>query len=696
MNILLILPELNLGGVETATLDLAKYLIRLGHKTVVVSNSGELLKDFESCGAIHYQLPVHRKSLFTAVKMVERLEEIIKKEEITVVHAQSRVPAWIAYFAARKTKTVFITTCHGYYSKHIFSKVMGWGKRVIAISNVIARHMIDDFCVLHERIKLIPSGIDLEKFRQMPIDARKKDQLNVGIIGRLTPLKGHLYFIKAMAKVVKVIPNVKIWIVGDAPSSKEAYKEQLQILVKRLGLTNNTEFLGNQKDIPTVISHLDCLALATTVPEAFGRVIIEAQACKVPVVATRVGGVVDIIEDEKTGLLVPPADPESMAQSVLKILKNPELAHNLAQNAYIKVKEEYSAQLMAERILDVYKEASQNFNILIIKFSSLGDIILSTAAIRAIREKFGPDYKISFLVGVESKDALLTCPYIDKLLVCDFKNKDKGIKGLLKLGSVLRNKNFDMVIDLQNNRKSHILSGLTFSFARYGYDNKKLSFLLNHRVKDDAPLMAPVPHQFKILNMLGIELKDYGLELWPTQEDQNYIDEMLSSEWLSANQRIIGINISASKKWLSKSWPLDNLARLCEELGRADMRIVITGTENDLSVGNKLTGMVRDVKIINACGRTTVNQLACLVKRCKVYISCDSAPLHIAASVGTAFVALFGPTEPLRHLPPAKDFVLIKKDLPCSPCYKPKCKTKECMELITTEEVLEAVKKLLI
>ena len=92
---------------------------------------------------------------------------------------------------------------------------------------------------------------------------------------------------------------------------------------------------------------------------------------------------------------------------------------------------------------------------------------------------------------------------------------------------------------------------------------------------------------------------------------------------------------------------------------------------------------------------TSVNQLACLIKRCTVYISPDSASLHIAASQGVPFIALFGPTDCRRHLPPAKDFIVINKDLTCSPCYKPKCKTKKCMELITPEEVLGAVDRLI-
>ena len=695
MKVLQILPELNVGGVETGTLDLARYLVKSGHKAVVVSAGGELVKDIESYGAIHYQLPVHKKSIFTMLKMIPRLVEIIKKEEIDIVHARSRVPAWIAYFASRKTGRVFITTCHGYYKMHPFSYVMGWAKRVIVLSNVIGRHMIDDFGVAHERIKLIPRSVDLERFRYLSPAEKRRKEFNVGIIGRLNPIKGHLYFLKAMAEVARVIPRLKIWVVGDAPPSKEAYKEQIDILVKRLGLAHATHFLGTQKDIPAILTNLDLLVLATTTHEAFGRVIVEAEASGVPVVATRVGGVIDIIEDGKNGLLVPPADPASMAEAVIRIYKDKTLAVKLAEKAYQKVKEKYNVETMVKNTLDVYREALGFFKILVIKFSSSGDIILSTAAIRAIKEKFSPNYKISFLVSAESKDILLNCPQIDELLVCDLKNKDRGLKGLLKLAAVLRKKNFDIVIDLQNNRKSHFLCAFSLALNRYGYDNKKFGFLLNHRIKDEKPPIDPVTHQFRILKMLGIELENHQLELWPKPQDQRYIDEFLSSEWVSANQQIVGINISASQRWLTKNWPLHHIAELCEELSGRDIRVVITGVEKDLKQAGTLMNMVKNAKLLNACAKTNINQLACLIKKCNIYISFDSAPLHIACAVGTPFIALFGPTDPRRHLPPAKDGIVIRKDLPCSPCYRSKCKTKRCMELIGPQEVLEAIDKLL-
>ncbi|MFA5200519.1 MAG: lipopolysaccharide heptosyltransferase II [Candidatus Omnitrophota bacterium] len=696
MKILQVVPELNVGGVETGTLDLSKYLVRLGHKSVVVSSGGSLTKELEAKGAKHYTLPVNKKSVISILKLIPILTEIIIKEEIDIVHARSRVPAWIAYFACRRTKAIFISTCHGYYKKHFFSIVMGWAKRVIVLSNVIARHMIEDFSVPHERIKLVPRSVDLEKFKYLDPKEKRKETFNVGIIGRITPLKGHLHFIKAMARISRVIPRLKIWIVGDASSSKEAYKEEVQVLVRRLGLWHCTEFLGTQRDIPGILAHLDLVVLATTTHEAFGRVIVEAQASGVPVVATKVGGVIDIIEDGKNGLLVPPADPKNMSDAIMRIFKDTDLAKELAENAYNKVKEKYNVELMVKNTLDVYREALSNFNILIIKLSSLGDIILSTAALRAIREKYPrQNYKISLLTGEESKDVLLRCPYIDELLVCDLKNKDKGLQGLWKIGSILRKKYFDTIIDLQNSRASHILSYLSGSLNRYGYKNKKLSFLLNYTIKDEKPLIDPVAHQFKVLKMLGVDLLDNRLELWPSLEDLKAVDELLNAQWLSQTQKIVGINLSASKRWSTKTWPLEYLVDLCEELGLKDIRVVITGTNEDVPFANTLINSLKNTKVINACGKTSVNELAVLIKKCDVFVSADSSPLHIASAVGTPFVALFGPTDPRRHLPPGKNQIVINKGLKCSPCYKSKCRPKRCMMQIDPQEVLEAVEKLL-
>jgi ADP-heptose:LPS heptosyltransferase len=207
--------------------------------------------------------------------------------------------------------------------------------------------------------------------------------------------------------------------------------------------------------------------------------------------------------------------------------------------------------------------------------------------------------------------------------------------------------------------------------------------------------MDPVTHQFRVLKMLGIDLLDNSLELWPSPEDALQVENLLNAQWLSDAQKIVGINISASKRWSTKLWPREYLTQLCTELGFRDIRVVITGTADDLVYANMLVSSLKNTKIINACGKTSVNELAVLIKKCNVFISADSSPLHIASAVGTPFIALFGPTDARRHLPPSKNCIVIKKDLECSPCYKTKCRSKRCMAEITSGEVLAALEKLI-
>ena len=697
MNILQILPELNVGGVETGTHDLAKYLVKQGHKSVVVSNGGALVPELEKQGSIHYVLPVHKKSIFTILWSIPKLIEIIRKEEIDIIHARSRVPAWIAFFAARSTGKAFITTCHGYYKTHFASSPMSWGKLVICPSQVIANHMNKDFGVPLERIRLVLRGVDLERFKFILPDEKQSKVFNIGIIGRLSPLKGHTYFLRAIAGVVRQVssPAIKVWIVGDASGRHQAYKHELEALVKRLGLGDLIEFLGTQQDIAGVLSGLNLLVLASVCHEAFGRVIIEAQAAGVPVIATRVGGAVDIIDDNLTGILVPPADVEGLSQAIIRIMKDKSLSADLAKNAYEKLKQKFSLELMSKNTLDVYQEALSQRNVLVIKFSSLGDVVLIGPSLRAIRNKFPrPNYRISVLVNTPYQEVLFNCPYIDELIVSDLKDRDKGLRGLLKISQDLRKRNFEFLIDFQNNRKSHLLGFLSFIPGRYGY-RRKLGFLLNHSLADSRVSGGPVEHQFRILKMLDIEVGDSSLELWPSKEDEGYIENFLNEQWLGQRQILVGMNLSASKKWQSKIWPREYIVRLCEDLAAKGIRIVFTGEAQDLSEVGKIADLLKKAKPIVACGKTGINQLVSLIKRCQVFISSDSAPLHIACAVRTPYIALFGPTDPDRHLVPGYKGFVFYKNLSCSPCYKPRCKTRACMFAIKPEEVMEAIKKLL-
>ena len=696
MNVLQVIPELNVGGVETGTVDFAKYLLQHGHRAVVVSNGGELVPGLESLGARHYCLPVHRKSLWTIARTVQALRDIILREEIDIVHARSRVPAWIAYFACRKTKAAFITTCHGHYKNRFFSQVMGWSKLVIVPSKVIGRHMVDHFNVLPRSIRCIARSVDLEKFKVQRDSPSEGPRCVVTIIGRITPLKGHAYFLRAMAKVIRTIPYARVWIVGDAPAKKPANRHELEILARRLGIESYVEFLGNRRDIPQILAKSDILVLSTITQEAFGRVILEAQAAGVPVVATKVGGVVDIIDDDATGLLVMPKDTDAMADAVIRIANDRGLANRLVSRAKAKLKNDFLLEHMALRTIAVYEELLSSLNILVIKIGSMGDVVLVTASLRAIRKKF-PHAKIHCVVGKESRLILHNCPYLDGIIVYDIKDRDRGWLGVLKLSRKLRKYRFDIAIDFQNNRKSHVLSFLSFARESYGYNNGKWGRLLSFSLKDEKKDLSPVAHQFRVLERLGIQYPANAyLELWPSPKDKQYAQMLLDSEWLGNNPDIVGINIAASAKWQTKNWPLEHMARLCDMLSARNIRIIITGMAKDKALAHHFLSMTRS-KPANFVGKTDILQLAAMIKMCKVFVTPDSAPMHVAAAMQVPVVVFFGPTDSRRHIPPAKKIIILEKKLACAPCYSSRCRilTHACMRDIRPEEVTREIESLI-
>jgi len=692
VNILQVVPKLESGGVETGVVDLARELISRGHKAVVISSGGELVKELDSIGARHYILPVHSKNPYIILRMIGRITEVIRKERIDIVHARSRACAWSSYFACLKTGCNFITTCHGYYNTHFMSRVMGWGKRVIVPSVTIGRHMIDDFGVSVDVICHIPRGVDLERFQFNPSYLRPKTSFTVGIIARLTPIKGHKYFLKAISKIVRKIPEIRAVIIGEASADKQRYKEELIVLIRQLGISSYVEFLGRRSDIPQLLSELDVLVMATTTQEAFGRVLIEAGAVGIPVIGTKVGGIVEIIEDNKDGLLVQPEDPEAIAEAILRLYHNKDLVKRFVQRARKKVEERFSLEKMAEDTINLYSEVVNSFKILVIKISSLGDVILVIPSLRALRARFKTAH-ISLLVDLRYKDVLQNCPYIDELLSYDIKDTPIFSKRFNHIAKSLRKEHFDCIVDLQNNAKSHLLGFLSMSPKRYGYRNKKLGFLLNNGIKDIEKPQDPISHQGRLLNILGIDIIDRNLCLWPKEEDRAYVENLLAAEWLGKNQELVGLNISASKRWQTKRWPLKKFAKLSDRLvDNHNVRILITGDSYDRQEAENLARLTKSKPIIT-CGKTTLLQFAALVSKCKVLITTDTAAMHIAAAMKTPFVALFGPTDPERHLPPAENYTLIYKRLKCSPCYKPRCKSLECMEKISVDEVYAAASK---
>ncbi len=696
MKVLQILPSLEVGGVERGVLDLARAMKKEGEECIVISSGGELVQELQKMGISHYTLPVHQKSLFSLF-LIPKIAEIIRRDRIDIVHARSRVPAWLAWFAARQTGKPFVTTCHGYYSSHFLSRVMGWGKRVIVISRVIGRHMVDDFDVPPQRIRMVHRGIDLSQF---PFSNKRFDEkqqtLRLINVGRFSPIKGQVEFLRAIHLLRRrQLPQIEVWLVGSEAKGKTKYTQKIHQTIQQLGLESCVKLLGTRRDVGDLVAQTDLLVLSTLVPEAFGRVIIEAGAVGTPVIATRLGGVLDVIDHNENGLLVPPGEIQAMAEAMFEILTDRQKAKQLALKLREKVEKQFTLELMTKQTLAVYREVEREKKILVLKLGAMGDLILGTPSFRMIRERF-PDASISLLVDKKWSALVSSCPYLNEAIPVNREKLNQPLY-LLKLAKQIRREGYDLCVDLQNSKWTHLLAALSGIPERYGFYRGIFGFLVNRPDRSFEVADSPVKHQFRILSKIGVKQLDETLELWPDHDSEHRVREWLSSKGSEAASKVVGLAVGSSPNWPTKRWPLENFKELSEDLiKKHDCRVVLLGTEED-SEWMKDFPNGHSEKLINLIGKTSLQDLVSLVKSLDVLVTGDTAPLHIAAATRTKIVSLFGPTDSKRHMPPAANrAIVLTRHLPCQPCYKGECRNQEnlaCLKKISVGEVLQAVQK---
>ncbi|MDD5618533.1 MAG: lipopolysaccharide heptosyltransferase II, partial [Candidatus Omnitrophica bacterium] len=373
---------------------------------------------------------------------------------------------------------------------------------------------------------------------------------------------------------------------------------------------------------------------------------------------------------------------------VIKLLGNPILMQEYSANLRKKVENEFSLERMAKETLDVYKQALQDKKILVVKLGGLGDLILATPSLKILRKTF-PHAKVSLLIDERFKAIMENCPYVDQLILFDRKNKKSW-----ELISELQKNNFDISIDFKNSDFTHIVSYLAKIPLRYGFSRGISGFLLNcaEKLFKDLP-EEPVKQQFRLLNKLGVVSFDDALELWPAKQDDEFIKRALNDRGISENDKVVGLAIGASLKWPTKNWPIENFSQLSKALIQKGFKVVLLG-EGYLK--EKLEFFPEDKNIVSFIGDTNLSQLISLIKRLNVLVTPDSAPMHIASAVKTKIIALFGPTDPKKHIPPAKEIEVLVKHIDCQPCYKRNCVNKEkmaCLKKISVEEVLSAITK---
>lgn len=334
--------------------------------------------------------------------------------------------------------------------------------------------------------------------------------------------------------------------------------------------------------------------------------------------------------------------------------------------------------------------------ILLINLGGLGDCLLSMPSLRLLKLSYS-QARISLLTVGRSTGLFEDFKFIDEIII--FK---PGLAAKVALFYKLRKSGFDMVINMRpltsifSSIKMAILFFVINARYKIGRDTENRGFFLNVKIPEgDYAKMHDLDYYFYMLEALGLNSQERGIDLILGEEESNYIDKFLAQQGVGRNDILIGINPGAST--MSRRWPLENFAKLINLLkARSNCKIIITASREEGRIISRLMSLI-NLSAIDASDRTNPKQLLALIKRCRLFISNDAGPMHLAAALHVPLIALFGPGDITRYDPRRlwDKAVVFDKRIDCAPCFKARCRSMECFKCITAEEVADAAIKLL-
>lgn len=373
--VLQVIPQLETGGAERTTLDMAEALVAAGGAAwVYCEPGGRMEPELRELGGQVLHGPAGSKNPWTMlVANPARLVDLIHAERLELIHARSRAPAWGALRAARMAGVPFVTTYHGIYNarsglKRWYNSIMARGDLVIANSQFTADHLIAQHGTDRSKVRVIPRGVDLDRFDPGVVDPARLQALRQawGIVGddrpvvllpgRLTGWKGQRPFIRAIGQLAREGLTVTAILAGDA-QGRDAYAAELSALAQAEGVSALVKAVGNCADMPAAMLVADVVVCPSLDPEAFGRTAAEAQAMGRPVIASNIGGARETVETGVTGLLTEPGDVPALAAAIRQLLEagtEPRNAMGAAGRA--RVERLFSKRALQQATLAVYAE----------------------------------------------------------------------------------------------------------------------------------------------------------------------------------------------------------------------------------------------------------------------------------------------------------------------------------------------------
>jgi len=369
MRILQIASHLNVGGVTSHLLSLSHALAARGHQLIVASGGGQLESGAGTGGLTHWRAPLHTSVEFSpqVVSAGRQLAARLAQRPVDLLHAHTRVAQVVAERLSRAAGVPYVTTWHGFFRRNLGRR--WWpctGELTIAISEPVRRHLLRDFHLPAERIRLIPHGIDPAPF-ETPADPSAAQRLRerarvatagplIGTVARLVASKGVDQVIRSLPQVRASVPEAQLLVVGDG-----AMRPHLERLAASLDVAEAVHFAGALSETRTALSLMDVFVFLPAEQEGFGLSLLEAMASGRPIVAVRRGGGASWVLDESdAGIMVEPQDPAGLAAAILRLLQDGRSARQGGERARAAVKARYTLERMVRQVEQVYEECVDN------------------------------------------------------------------------------------------------------------------------------------------------------------------------------------------------------------------------------------------------------------------------------------------------------------------------------------------------
>lgn len=372
--LLQVVPELNAGGVERTTLDISRAVVAAGGRSLVVSQGGRLEAELEAGGGELQRLPVASKNPVTILANAGRIAGLIRRENVSLVHARSRAPAVSAWLAARRTGIPFVATYHGVYNarsplKRWYNSIMTRGALVIANSDYTRRHVIAEHGVEPARVIAVDRGTDLTRFDPAAVDRDRVQAMRRAwgladgdgrtvflLAGRLTRWKGQLALVEAAARLKAAGRDDFLVVLMGDDQGRSAFRAELEAAIIAAGLGDHVRIAPHGSDMPAAWLAADVAAVPSLDPEAFGRTAVEPQIMGRPVIASAHGAPCDTVLDGQTGWLAAPGDADAWAVAMAAALDaGPQGRAVRGATAAARARSLYSLETMIAGTFDVYR-----------------------------------------------------------------------------------------------------------------------------------------------------------------------------------------------------------------------------------------------------------------------------------------------------------------------------------------------------